>query len=107
MTPRKQPARETSRSTLGRLPLPEIRRKMFDQACELIAAGDPRELSLVIGNRFHISQSVVNRVLVLEGLRHEREAAALRAGIHNAVLLAREAGQSVYETDDFPESAVG
>ena len=43
---------------------------------------------------------MIDRVLVLEGLRHEREAIALREGIRNALQIARDVCTSVYEDSE-------
>jgi len=70
---------------------------MWEQACELIAAGDAREISAVLANRFRTSERVVDAVLVVEGIRHQREAAALRNGLVNTLAIAQEAIAAVDE----------
>jgi len=101
MATRKQPSKaSTSRSRAG-LPLLAVRRRIWDQACDLIASGE-REHSAVLAGRFHCSERIVNRVLLIEGMRHEREAAALRTGILNAIEIAKDAGVSTVE--EFAES---
>ena len=97
MTPRKQPGKATVPRASVPLPLPAIRRQIFEQAAELIAVGDPRDISEILAKRFRASPALIARVMVLEALRYEREAAALRHGVRNALQLARDAGASVYE----------
>jgi hypothetical protein len=70
---------------------------MWAQACDLIAGGETRELSAVLANRFHTSERIVDAVLVIEGMRHEREAAALRNGLVNTLAIAQEAIAAVDE----------
>jgi len=97
---RKQPARETGRVQRARLPLPAIRRQIWEQACDLIASGEQCEHSPILARRFQCSEGVISRVLLIEGMRHEREAAALRTGVLNALEIAREAGLSMDEFAD-------
>lgn len=99
MATRKQPSKAATRSRAS-LPLPAIRRRIWEQACDLIASGEHEHASILAG-RFHCGERVISRVLLIEGTRHEREAAALRTGVLNALEIAREAGSSV---DEFPES---
>jgi len=96
---RKQPSKATS-SRRGALPLAPVRRQIWEAACELITAGEPREHSALLAGRFHSSEGIITRVLVLEGMRHQREAVALRTGLLNALEIAREAAATV---DEFSE----
>lgn len=94
--PRRKPA--GSDATIrrhSRLPLPEVRRQIWAQACDLVAAGESRELSAVLANRFHTSERMIDTVLVTEGMRHERVAAALRNGLVNTLSLAHDANAAV------------
>jgi hypothetical protein len=100
VTPRKQPTKATVPRNSVPLPLPSVRRQIFEQAADLIAADDPRDVSVVLARRFRASESVIARVMVLEALRYEREAAALRHGVRNALQIAREAGAAVYEEQE-------
>lgn len=84
-----QPAATTRQSP--RLPLPAVRRKIWEAARDLVASGDGREISSVLASRFSTSERIIDAVLVIEGLRHERIAATLRTGIVSALEQAREA----------------
>jgi len=97
MTPRKQPSKATTARSSIPLPLAETRRQIWEAAAELVTYGDPRDISAVLAKRFRTTQAMIARVMVMEALRYEREAAALRQGVRNALLLARDAGASVYE----------
>ena len=66
----------------------------------MVASGEQREPSTILAARFHSSERVINRVLVIEGMRHEREAAALRTGVLNALAIAREAAATVDELSE-------
>ena len=99
MALRKQPSKACS-ARRAALPLPAVRRRIWEQACDLIASGEQREPSTILAARFHSSERVINRVLVIEGMRHEREAAALRTGLLNTLEIAREAVATV---DEFSE----
>lgn len=91
MTPRK-PLRKAQNARTGpRLPLPAVRRQIWDAARDLVAAGDTREVSAVLANRYRLPEAVIDAVLIHEGIRHERVAATLRQGIVNALDLANEA----------------
>jgi hypothetical protein len=100
MAPRKQPSKATA-SRRGALPLAPVRRQIWEAACELITAGESREHSAILAGRFHSSERIITRVLLLEGMRFEREAAALRTGLLSTLELAREAVATV---DEFSES---
>jgi hypothetical protein len=74
-----------------RLPLPAVRLRIWEAACELVAIGESRDLCAVLAGRFSTSARVVGLCLVIEGLRHQRTAAALRSGILSALELGRDA----------------
>jgi hypothetical protein len=101
MAPRKQPTKASTSRSRAALPLPAVRRRIWEQACDLISSGEQREISTILAARFHSSERMINRVLVIEGMKHEREAIALRTGLLNALQIAREAAAGV---DDLPES---
>jgi hypothetical protein len=92
---RKPAARATASRERVRLPLPDVRRQMWEQACELVVAGESRRVSCVLANRFRTSERIIQHCLIVEGMRHERIAATLRTGVVNALELAREAGAAV------------
>ena len=94
MTPRKQPAKATAPRSSVPLPLPPIRRQIWEAACELVLSGDPFRPG-ALANRFRTTERIINRVLVAEGMRHEREAAMLRNGLLNTLELSRESGAAV------------
>jgi hypothetical protein len=97
--PVRKPARTaTTGGQPSRLPLPQVRRRIWIQACELVAVGEQRELSAVLANRFHTSERIIDTVLVSEGMRHERIAAALRNGLVNTLSIAHEAS-SAFDTE--------
>ena len=106
MTPRKQPGKATAPRNSVPLPLAETRREIWSAASDLIAACDSRDISEVLGRRFRVPQAVIARIMVMEALRYEREAAALRSGMRNALQLARDAGASIYD-DGEPEAKTG
>jgi len=54
----------------------------------------------LLAKRFRTSHATIARVMVLEALRYEREAAALRHGLRNALQIAHEAGAAVYEESE-------
>jgi hypothetical protein len=62
---------------------------------KLITAGEPREISAVLAGRFNTGERIIDAVLVAEGMRHERTAAALKTGILGALELARDAGAAI------------
>jgi hypothetical protein len=101
MAPRKQPSKATTSQPRTVLPLPAVRRRIWEQACDLVASGELREHSAILAGRFHSSERIINRVLVIEGMRHEREAAALRTGLLNTLEIA---GEAVATIDEFSES---
>jgi hypothetical protein len=94
MNPRKPTRTATSARQSPRLPLQPVRREIWEAARDLVASGDGREVSAVLGNRYRLSEAVIDAVLVHEGMRHERVAAALRTGVVNALALARDVGDS-------------
>jgi hypothetical protein len=98
MTPRRQPGRANTARPAPRLPLPAIRKRIWEQACDLVAAGDTRDLARVLANRWNTGADVIDVVLVLEGCRFQRGAAALKTGVLNALALAREAEDAADET---------
>ncbi len=81
----------------GQLPLVPVRQQIWAQACELVQSGDTRDLCALLANRFHTSERIIQTVLVLQGIQHERAAATLRNGIRNTLSLEREAVRSVEE----------
>jgi len=99
----RKPAGSETTSRRNRLPLPDVRRRIWEQACDLVADGEKRDLSAVIAKRFDIPESTICLVLTLEGMRHERTAAALRNGVLNALAIASEAGHGV--NDDISDVA--
>lgn len=58
-------------------------------------AGESRELSAVLAGRFNTGERVIDAVLVAEGMRHERTAAALKTGIIGALESAKDAGATI------------
>jgi len=88
--PRKPANHATSaRSRPPRLPTREVRRRIWEQACELVADDDNRDIAGVLANRFHTSERVITLCVVSEGMRHERVAATLRIGVLRALESAR------------------
>ena len=75
-----------------------IRKRIWEQACDLVAAGHTRDLSRVLANRWNTGADMIDVVLVLEGSRYQRGAAALKTGVLNALALAREAEDAADET---------
>lgn len=94
MNPRKPARAAISARPAPRLPLPAVRREIWEAARDHVASGDGREVSAVLANRFRLGQAVIDAVLVHEGVRHERIAATLRTGVANALAMAQEAGES-------------
>lgn len=90
MNPRKPARAATTNRRSLRLPLLPVHREIWEAARDLVAAGDPREVSAVLANRFNTSERIIDAVLVLEGLKHERVAATLRTGIVSTLEQARE-----------------
>lgn len=105
MNPEQQRApvqrKPASRARIGahspRLPLPAVRREIWEQACELVTAGRAHELVAVLANRFQFPQRTVVAVLMAEGMSHQRAAATLRNGISNVLMLARDAERITVE----------
>jgi hypothetical protein len=87
---RRKPGRETSVRRASALPLPAVRRRIFEQACELAITGDRRDLVAVLANRFSVSQRIVHLSLIAEGMCHERRAAVLHNGVISLFAEARE-----------------
>jgi hypothetical protein len=75
-----------------KLPLRPIRRRIWDAAQTLAHCGEP--IIATLAKRFDLDHLTIEVVLVAEGRRHEREAAALRNGIVNALEIARESSNS-------------
>jgi hypothetical protein len=94
MIHRKPNTSETS-PRRSRLPLHPVRLDIWQAACELIAAGETRELSRVLASRFSTSERIIDMVLVIEGMRHERTSAALRTGIIGALEAAKDASAAI------------
>ena len=72
MTPRKQPTKATAPRSVVPLPLAETRRQIWEAAAELIAAGDPRDVTELLAKRFRAPHAIIARVMVLEALRFGR-----------------------------------
>ncbi|HUQ90820.1 MAG TPA: hypothetical protein VM120_03995 [Bryobacteraceae bacterium] len=87
---RKPPAKATS-SQRPRLPLRPVRDEIWAAACDLVDDNNAGEVSAVLSNRFHTSERIIDMVLVMEGMRHERTVAALRTGILSTLEQGREA----------------
>jgi len=89
MTPKKPNGREHS-LRVPRLPLVSVRRQIWEAALDL--QRDGRSIAATLAKRFDLPAHTIEAVLLLEGAKHERTAAALRTGIANTLELAREAG---------------
>ena len=72
-----------------------MRLEIWKSACELVAAGETRELSRVLASRFSTSERIIDTVLVIEGMRHERTAATLKTGIIGALEAAKDASAAI------------
>jgi hypothetical protein len=57
-------------------------------------------LGKALASRFSTSERIIDLVLIIEGMRHERTAAALRTGIVGALEAARDASAAI-EVDLF------
>ena len=79
----------------ARLPLQPVRLEIWQAACELVSAGETRELGKALASRFSTSERIIDLVWIAEGMRHERTAAALRTGIVGALEAAKDAGAAV------------
>jgi hypothetical protein len=78
MQPERKPARAATRRVTGTSsPLPAVRKRVWEAACELVTAGSHRDIAGVLANRFSLSKRAVNAILVAEGMRHERIGSAL------------------------------
>jgi hypothetical protein len=95
---RRKPGKETSARRASALPLPAVRRRIFEQACELAITGDRRDHLAVLANRFSVSQRIVHLSLIAEGMCHERRAAVLHNGVISLFAEARET-QSAIESE--------
>lgn len=93
---RKPPVRTAARRA-PRVPLPSVRRQMWDQACELVSAGDKRDVAVVLANRFKVSRHTVHLVLIVEGKRHERAAVTFKNGLANVLSMVRQAEAAIEE----------
>jgi hypothetical protein len=91
----RKPAARAGTPRRPRLPLPAVRVQIWQAACDLVAAGDTRELGRTLASRFSTSERIIDMVLIIEGMRHERTAAALRTGIVGALEAARDAAAAV------------
>lgn len=87
MTPKKPNGREHSQR-VPRLPLVSVRRRSWEAALEL--QRDGRSISATLTKRFDLPAHTIEAVLLLEGAKPARTAAALRTGIVNTH--AREVG---------------
>lgn len=83
--PRKPMGREVR---AVRLPSPVVRQQIWDAAVGLL--GSERLISVTLARRFQLSPEAVESVILREGMRHERTAAALHTGILSALQMARE-----------------
>ncbi|MCU1338905.1 MAG: hypothetical protein JWO19_4486 [Bryobacterales bacterium] len=90
---RKPAGSETGRRS--RLPLPDVRKLIWEQACDLAAAGTPQELSAILARRFGLSERIIDLTILAEGMKYQRACAALRTGVIAALEQAREAITSV------------
>ena len=93
----RKPAARAGALRRPRLPLAPVRVAIWQAACELAAAGDTRELGKTLAARFSTSERIIDLVLISQGMRHERTAAALRTGIVSALEAAKDAGAAVDE----------
>ena len=72
----KKPPRAAGSPRRPRLPLRPVRLQIWAAACDLVIQGHGDEVSAVLANRFHTSERIIDMVLVTEGMRQERVAAA-------------------------------
>lgn len=94
---RKPPQRASNASRKPRLPLPAVRARIWAAAVEMVADGSSEAIISVLANRFHTSHRIIELVLIVEGARHERVAAAFRTGIISTMANAREIGATFVE----------
>ena len=94
MLPKKSVQHATNGRQRARLPLPGVRRQIWEAVCEMIGDGDPVDLA-GIANRFRTSERIIAACLAVEGMKHERVANALRNGMVSTLQLAREAGETL------------
>lgn len=99
--PKKPP--QSARGTRPRLPLRPVRQEIWVAACDLLIHGDLRDIPAVLANRFHTSERIIGVVLLVEGMRHERVAAAFRNGIAESLNAGHEASRQF--EDDIAEVA--
>lgn len=92
---RKKPPQREVEARRVRLPLAPVRAQIWAAACELVGDGHADEVSATLANRFHTSERIIDMVLVLEGMKHERIAATLRTGMIAALEESRRAAASI------------
>jgi hypothetical protein len=94
--PRKQPGQAVCSSPKRvPLPLPSVRKAIWEAACELAVTYDTRNPAKVLAGRFRVSLRTVMLSLITEGMRHERTAKTLWCGIANVLAMARESARCV------------
>lgn len=91
------PNGNTRRRVHPALPCRGLRSQIWEAAKDMLALGDDREISRVLSSRFRVAETVVDRILVVEGVTHERGRAALSTGIQSALGIEREAVRTVDE----------
>jgi hypothetical protein len=79
------------------LPRADIRRHIWQQAVELIALGDSRDPYVVLSDRLRLPRGTISLVILLQGMKYERQALTLRTGIANALQMSHDAAASVEE----------
>lgn len=94
-SPPRKPVARAGILRRSHLPLQPVRLKIWRAACDLVANGETRELGKTLASRFSTSERIIDMVLVIEGMRHERTAAALRTGLVGALEAAKDASASV------------
>jgi predicted transcriptional regulator with HTH domain len=89
---RKPNGRVTAPRARRALPIPAVRKQIWEAAQSL----DPCDqlVSEVLAREFELPPSTIEAVLLREGRRYERTAAALRTGIVSALQAGREVGES-------------
>ena len=98
MQPERKPARAATRRVAGTSsPLPAVRKRVWEAACELVTAGNTHDLPGVLANRFGLPKRTIHAIIVSEGMRHERISTTLSLGIANLLELAQEAGAAVID----------
>ncbi len=87
-----------AKSTVTRrasLPLPTVRRQIWDQAIDLAITGDKRDIADVLANRFKVSKRTILLTLMAEGMTHERTSALFRNGMKNLLDESRNAEAAI------------